>query len=66
MAWRGASKIEKDVIKFQIYYDALTKILTLVTLVVEIRIFFEVGKLERYLANQSVFRLGLGPVLMDS
>jgi hypothetical protein len=32
----------------------------------EIRIFFKVGKPESYLANCCVFRLGLGPVLVDS
>ena len=32
----------------------------------EIRIFYEVGKPKSYLSNCCVFRLGLGPVLMDS
>jgi hypothetical protein len=32
----------------------------------EIRICCEVGKPESYLANCCVFRLGLGPVLVDS
>jgi hypothetical protein len=28
--------------------------------------FVELGKLESYLANYCVFRLGLGPILVDS
>jgi hypothetical protein len=33
---------------------------------IEIRICCEVGKLESYLANYCVFRLGIAPILMDS
>jgi hypothetical protein len=32
----------------------------------EIRICCEVGKPERYLSNYYVFRLGLGPIVVDS